>query len=351
MAIIVRKYGGSSISSTKKIKAIAKSIKSLYEKRNKIVLVVSAMGKTTNDLHELANEITNIPNERELDMLLSIGERKSISLMSIALNAIGVPSVSFTGSQIGIITNNDHGNAKIIEIRPFRLIEELEKNKVIVVAGYQGVSTSKEITTLGRGGTDTTAIALAAAINADRCELMKDVDGLMNLPPKYFKNAHLKREIHINDLKKIVESGAEIVSEEAVEFAIEKSIPFYIGNSETNLIGTFISQNEQKEKNQLQVSITDCEISSEKEAKLAMTSANDTIFIKFVADKKEKTFKLIQFFNINSEQKTELLRFIKSMNTISFFYHSENLTVLVRTEDFQKKLEQMDIILSKYSKN
>ena len=197
MSLIVRKYGGSSVDSIDKIKLIARQIQELFLAGNQIVVVVSAMGKTTDELLKSALSITNIPDKRELDMLLSIGERKSISLVALALNSLGVPSQSFTGSQVGLITDNQHGNAHILEVKADRIEQALQSGKVVVVAGYQGVSLEKEITTLGRGGTDTTAVALAARLNADRCELMKDVDGLYSVPPNLIKNAHLRSELSL----------------------------------------------------------------------------------------------------------------------------------------------------------
>ena len=160
--IDVLKFGGSSLATKENIKNIAHEIKSLYLKTRKVVVVVSAMGKTTNDLLNLAYSISANPLEREVDMILTTGERISMALMAIALNDLGIPAVSFTGSQAGIITNNSHMKAKIEDIRPYRIVEELEKDKVVIVAGFQGVSREKNITTLGRGGSDLTALALSA---------------------------------------------------------------------------------------------------------------------------------------------------------------------------------------------
>ena len=222
MSLIIRKYGGSSVSSSEKIISIAKHIKNLYLENHKIIVVVSAMGKSTNRLLDAAHNITDEPNIRELDMLLSIGERKSISLMAIALIDIGVPTISLTGSQIGLITDDSHGNAQIIEIKGDRIEQELAQNKVVVVAGYQGVSLNKEITTLGRGGTDTTAIALAARFDADRCELMKDVDGLYSVPIDFIHNAYLRKHINFKELQDYADAGLQLLSKNAMKIAFKR---------------------------------------------------------------------------------------------------------------------------------
>ncbi len=243
MTLVVRKYGGSSVATIEKIQFVAQQIKSIYNDGNDVICVVSAMGSTTNELLALAKEISESPNPRELDMLLSIGERKSISLMALALAAIDVPTVSYTGSQVGIITNNNHGNAQILEIKTDRIKTALAQRKVVVVAGFQGVSTQKEITTLGRGGTDTTAVALAAALNADRCELMKDVDGLFNVPPKILKACHLRAEISHSDMIAIAKAGAELIAAPALDLAKQEKITLGIGNTASNYIGTIVLDN------------------------------------------------------------------------------------------------------------
>lgn len=241
MSLIIRKYGGSSVSSPEKIISIAKHIKKLYLENHKLIVVVSAMGKSTNNLLDSAHNITVNPNNRELDMLLSIGERKSISLMAIALIDIGVPAVSLTGSQIGLITDNSHGNAQILEIKADRIQNELDQNKVVVVAGYQGVSINKEITTLGRGGTDTTAIALAARFNADRCELMKDVDGLYSVPIDFIHNAYLRKSINFKELQDYSDAGLQLISKNAMKIAFQNKVKLSIGNTYSNTIGTTLN--------------------------------------------------------------------------------------------------------------
>ncbi|MCB0279776.1 MAG: aspartate kinase [Calditrichaeota bacterium] len=267
MALIVRKYGGSSVASIEKIKKIARQVKSLHDEGNKLVLVVSAMGETTDNLLKQAAKISDRPDKRELDMLLSIGERKSISLTSLALNALGVECQSFTGSQVGIITDNQHGNATIIEIKADRIEHALNQNKVVIVAGYQGVSIEKEITTLGRGGTDTTAVALAARLKADRCELMKDVDGLFNVPPKFLENARLRSEVSLAEMKEIAQAGNEIIAAPAIDFAIKGQVKLSIGNTFTNKIGTSIVVEDKRQAGISQVILKKCTISTDQDFK------------------------------------------------------------------------------------
>ncbi|PIW69406.1 MAG: aspartate kinase, partial [Ignavibacteriales bacterium CG12_big_fil_rev_8_21_14_0_65_30_8] len=193
MRVIVQKYGGSSVADFDKIKLIAKKIFDIADNNTRIVVVVSAMGKTTNQFIQMAKEISENPPRREMDMLLSTGERITMSLLCMALSELGKDSISLTGSQCGIITDDRHNNARVIEVRPFRVQDELAKGKVVVVGGFQGVSYKRDITTLGRGGSDTTAVALAAALNAERCEIYSDIDGVYSADPSIIKNAkHLK---------------------------------------------------------------------------------------------------------------------------------------------------------------
>src|SRR4051812_7481744 len=184
VGVVVQKYGGSSVADVDRIGGVAERIAATRGKGSQVVVVVSAMGDTTDELLALARKVSADPHRRELDMLLTAGERISMALLSMALHARGVPAVSFTGSQSGIITDGAHTNARILEVRPVRLHEELRKGKVVIVAGYQGVSREREVTTLGRGGSDTTAVALAAALEAELCEICSDVDGVYTADPR-----------------------------------------------------------------------------------------------------------------------------------------------------------------------
>lgn len=233
MAIIVQKYGGSSVADVEKIRKVADKVAATARDGNQVVVVVSAMGKTTDSLLSLAREAATVPDtpaappRRELDMLVTTGERVSMALLSIAIHARGLDVISFTGSQCGIMTNDRHFNARIIEVRPIRVEDELAKGRIVIVAGYQGVSYKREITTLGRGGSDTTAVALAAALHADRCEIYSDVDGVYSADPRVVPDAiHLPEMDHAM-LQEMAESGAKVLNAQAVEWARRAGISIY----------------------------------------------------------------------------------------------------------------------------
>ncbi len=227
MSIIVQKYGGSSVAGIEKLKIIAQLISNLKIKGHDIVVVVSAMGKTTNQLIDMANSLSSNPDKRELDMLLSTGERTTMALLCIALNELGIKAVSLTGSQSGIITNDRHNDATVIEVRPFRVQDELAKGQVVVIGGFQGVSYKRDITTLGRGGSDTTAVAMAAALNAERCEIYSDVDGVYTTDPNLIKKAKHIPEISYAQIQEMAEAGAKVLNAEAIQFAKKAKIALY----------------------------------------------------------------------------------------------------------------------------
>lgn len=227
MGIVVQKYGGSSVADVARIGRVADRVAAAKAAGRDVVVVVSAMGDTTDDLLALARQVSENPARRELDMLLSAGERISMALLSLALNARGVPAVSFTGSQSGIITSDSHTNARIVEVRPYRVQDELERGKVVIVAGYQGVSYRRDVTTLGRGGTDTTAVALAAALGAEACEIYSDVDGVYSADPRVVPAARRLSELSYEEMQELAESGAKVLNAQAVEFAKDRGIAIY----------------------------------------------------------------------------------------------------------------------------
>jgi aspartate kinase len=227
LPIVVQKYGGSSVADVERIGKVADRVAATKAAGKDVVVVVSAMGDTTDDLLALAKRVSDNPARRELDMLLSAGERISMALLSMALNARGVPAVSFTGSQSGIITSDVHTNARIVEVRPYRVEDELAQGKVVIVAGYQGVSYKKEVTTLGRGGSDTTAVALAAALDAERCEIYSDVDGVYSADPRLVPEARRLAEISYEEMQELAQAGASVLNSQAVEFAKDRGIAIY----------------------------------------------------------------------------------------------------------------------------
>ena len=241
--IVVKKYGGATVATPEKIKGIAQSLIEELSAGHTLVVVVSAMGKTTNSLIELASQISSRPSQREMDMLLSVGERISMSLLSMSIQDLGKHAISLTGSQAGILTNSDHENAQIIDLRPFRVISELEKNKIIVLAGFQGVDpNTKEITTLGRGGSDTTAVSIASGLNATVCEILKDVPSVFSADPKKIKSAKVISELTYEQMMDMTFWGAKVLHYRSVELAAVKGVKLYIGPSEGNHAkqGTYI---------------------------------------------------------------------------------------------------------------
>jgi aspartate kinase len=237
MSIVVQKYGGSSVADAQKLKQVASRVMETKKLGHDVVVVVSAMGDTTDDLLGLAKQISTNPDRRELDMLLSAGERISMALLSMAIRELGGNAISFTGSQSGIITNDRHIDARIIEVRPFRVQDELSRGKVVVIAGYQGVSYRKEITTLGRGGSDTTAVAMAAALGAEWCEICSDVDGVYSADPRVVQGAKRIPILSYEETQELAESGARVLNAQAVEFAKEKGIAIYARSTTSPLPG------------------------------------------------------------------------------------------------------------------
>ncbi len=225
--VVVQKYGGSSVATPEKILAVAARIMQTRAAGHAVCVVVSATGDTTDELLAKARQLSASPARRELDMLLSAGERIAMALLSIAIRELGGDAISFTGSQSGIITNDRHSDARIIEVRPFRVQDELARGKIVVVAGYQGVSYKKEVTTLGRGGSDTTAVAMAAALGARWCEICSDVDGVYSADPRVVPAARRIGELSYEEMQEMAEAGARVLNAQAVEFAKEKNIAIY----------------------------------------------------------------------------------------------------------------------------
>ncbi len=224
MSIVIQKYGGSSVATPEKIKAVAQRIGKTKDLGHHVVVVVSAMGNTTDELLSLAKAVSPTPQRRELDMLLTVGERISMAVLSMALQDLGYHAVSFTGSQSGIITTNDHTNARIIRVTPYRIQDALSQDAIVIVAGFQGVSEHKEITSLGRGGSDTTAVALAAALNATYAEICSDVDGVYSTDPRLVPSARHIDALSYDEMQSLSDAGAKVLHAEAVEWARRQNI-------------------------------------------------------------------------------------------------------------------------------
>ncbi len=237
MSIVVQKYGGSSVADVTRIRQVADRIMRTKAAGYDVAVVVSAMGHTTDELLALARQVSANPDRRELDMLLSAGERISMALLSMAIRELGGDAISFTGSQSGIITNDRHVDARIVEVRPYRVQDELSRGRVVVIAGYQGVSYRREVTTLGRGGSDTTAVAMAAALGAEWCEICSDVDGVYTADPRVVPGATRIGSLTYEETQELAESGAKVLNAQAVEFAKEKGIAIYARATASSLPG------------------------------------------------------------------------------------------------------------------
>ncbi len=241
MGIVVQKYGGSSVADATSVKRVAQRIVATKKAGHDVVVVVSAMGDTTDELIDLANEVSPVPPARELDMLLTAGERISMAVLAMAIGNLGQEARSFTGSQAGVITDSEHGRAKIIDVTPGRIEQVVAEGAIAIVAGFQGVSqTTKDITTLGRGGSDTTAVALAAALRADVCEIYSDVDGIFTADPRIVPTARRIPQISYEDTLEMAANGAKILHLRCVEYARRNDIPIHVRSSFSTKEGTWV---------------------------------------------------------------------------------------------------------------
>ncbi|OBF51929.1 aspartate kinase [Mycobacterium sp. 852002-53434_SCH5985345] len=241
MALVVQKYGGSSVADADRIRRVAERIVATKKQGNDVVVVVSAMGDTTDDLMDLAQQVCPAPPPRELDMLLTAGERISNALVAMAIESLGAQARSFTGSQAGVITTGTHGNAKIIEVTPGRLQAALDEGRIVLVAGFQGVSQdTRDVTTLGRGGSDTTAVALAAALHADVCEIYTDVDGIFTADPRIVHNARRLDKVTFEEMLEMAACGAKVLMLRCVEYARRYNIPVHVRSSYSDKPGTVV---------------------------------------------------------------------------------------------------------------
>ena len=242
MALIVQKYGGSSVADVECMRRVARRILKTRDAGNRVVVVVSAMGDTTDDLIELAKKVHAEPNDREMDMLMASGEQIAASILTMALHAEGAEAVAMSGPQAGIQTDQVHLKAKITKIKPDRLHKELDQNRVVVVAGFQGLNPNEDIATLGRGGSDTTAVALAAAIKADRCQILKDVDGVFTANPRVVPEARKLDEITYDEMLELASMGAEVLQSRAVEFAKKYGVVLEVMSSFNENPGTLVRE-------------------------------------------------------------------------------------------------------------
>ncbi|MCZ7592419.1 MAG: aspartate kinase [Kiritimatiellae bacterium] len=302
MALIVQKYGGSSVADVECMRRVARRVKKTRDEGNQVVVVVSAMGDTTDDLIDLAKKINPEPNEREMDALMATGEQVSSTVLTLALHQLGVDAISMTGPQAGIYTDAIHAKAKILDLKPKRLLAQLKKNRVVVVAGFQGLNPSEDIATLGRGGSDTTAVALASSIKADRCQILKDVEGVYTANPRVVPDAQKLDEIVYDEMLELASMGAEVLQSRAVEFAKNHGVVLEVLSSFVEKPGTLVREEVKhmedmvvrgvaSDKNQAKVTIRGLEdkpgVAALLFTELARKSINVDMIVQNVSDKGE----------------------------------------------------------------
>jgi aspartate kinase len=272
VALIVQKYGGTSVADAERIKRVAKRVVAAAEAGQRVCVVVSAMGDSTDDLVALAEQISPVPPARELDMLLTAGERISMALLSMAISELGHEAISFTGSQAGIVTDTSHGKARIVEIKARRVLEALELGKITIVAGFQGVSTTFDVTTLGRGGSDTTAVALAHALGADACEIYTDVEGVFTADPRLVPDARKLHAVSYEEMLELAAAGAKVLSLRSVEYARNNEVLIHVRSSFSGGEGTWI----RKEDERMEKAIISAVAQDDSEAKITVVGVPDS---------------------------------------------------------------------------
>lgn len=275
MTLIVQKFGGTSVADPDRMKNVARHVAETRRQGNDVVVVVSAMGKATDNLVELARQVSSNPQGREMDMLLTTGERISMSLLCMALNDLGCEAMSFTGSQVGIITDTSHTKAKILEIKGDRVREALAQGKVAVIAGFQGVSTEREVTTLGRGGSDTTAVAMAAALKADVCEIYTDVTGVFSADPRIVPQARKLGWLSFDEMLEMAGAGSKVLALRSVEFARNHDVPIHVRSSFTWEQGTWVSGEDREGRRKMEDPIISGVVHDVGESKMSLLSVPD----------------------------------------------------------------------------
>jgi len=316
---IVQKYGGSSVADPERIMNVAKRVVSYKKKRYDLVVVVSALGDTTDELVELAHRITDDPPEREMDMLISTGEQVSVSLLAMAIDKLGYEAISFTGAQVGIITDSSFTKAKILDINTKRILEELKKGKIVIVAGFQGVNLNQDITTLGRGGSDMTAVALSKVLSAKMCEIYTDVDGVYTADPRIIPNARKLPRISYNEMLEMASLGAKVMQARSIECAKKFNIKIHVRSSFNHKEGTIISE-EVKDMEDIVVSGVTL---NKDEAKLTICDVPDKPGIA------AKIFKNLSEANINIDMIIQNISRTRCTD-ISFTVLKEDLTRTLR---------------------
>jgi len=322
MSLLVKKYGGTSVSTISRIKKIADDISTEVRKNNKIVVVLSAMGKTTDQLVSMANKSSKSPNLRDYDLLVSSGEQISISLLSMILNDNSIAAISLTGWQAGILTNEDHSKARILNISTNKIKNILLKNSVVIIAGFQGINKNGDITTLGRGGSDTSAVALAAALKAKECQIFTDVDGVYTTDPKYCNNARKLDSLTYEEMLELSGLGSKVLQLRSVEFASKYNVPIRVLHAHQNGSGTLIKKEEKK--------MEDALISG-----IAFTKNESEIMIKGVKDRPGVAAKILGPIGDSNIEVDMIVQNVGSNGLADF-------TFTVSRSDFKKAIQVIE---------
>ncbi|MDP6433095.1 MAG: aspartate kinase [Candidatus Scalindua sp.] len=334
MQLIVQKFGGTSVADAARMKVAAKRAVDAHSAGNRVIVVVSARGKMTDELLELAYEINDNPSTRELDSLLSTGEQMSSALMAMAIHSLGSPAVSFVGRQIGITTDSFHTKARIVNMKVDRILEELSKNKIVVVAGYQGVDENDNITTLGRGGSDTSAVALAALLKADICDIYTDVDGIFTADPRIVPKARKLDKISYDEILELASMGAQVVHVRSVELAKKYNVPIRVRSSFNNSIGTLIC----KEVMEMEDIVVSGATVTKNDAKITIIGVSDE------PGQAAKIFHELAKENINVDMIIQNIS-AHGLTDVTFTVQKDDLPLaLETTERIKKEIQAKEIV-------
>jgi len=334
MQLIVQKFGGTSVADATRMKAAARRAVNAHSAGNRVIVVVSARGKMTDELLELAYEINDNPSTRELDSLLSTGEQMSSALMAMAIHSFGIPAVSFVGRQIGITTDSFHTKARIVNIKVDRILEELSKNKIVVVAGYQGVDENDNITTLGRGGSDISAVALAALLKADICDIYTDVDGIYTADPRIVPNARKLNKISYDEILELASMGAQVVHVRSIEFAKKYNVPVRVRSSFNNGVGTLIC----KEVTEMENIVVNGATVTKNDAKITIIGVSD------------KPGQAAKIFHELTKEKINVDMIIQNISAhgladVTFTVPKDELSLALKTtERIKKEIQAKEIV-------
>ncbi|MGR3303716.1 MAG: aspartate kinase [Candidatus Scalindua sp.] len=334
MQLIVQKFGGTSVADASRMKAAARRAVDAHSAGNRVIVVVSARGKMTDELLELAYEINDNPSTRELDSLLSTGEQMSSALMAMAIHSLGSPAVSFVGRQIGITTDSFHTKARIVNMKVDRILEELSKNKIVVVAGYQGVDENDNITTLGRGGSDTSAVALAALLKADICDIYTDVDGIFTADPRIVPKARKLDKISYDEILELASMGAQVIHVRSVELAKKYNVPIRVRSSFNNGIGTLIC----REVMEMEDIVVSGATVTKNDAKITIIGVSDK------PGQAAKIFHELAKENINIDMIIQNIS-AHGLTDVTFTVHKDDLPLaLETTERIKKEIQAKEIV-------